>query len=153
MSYGMLSITVDKTWSDEPGYIMYYEGVSTQDNKHRILSAHSSDGRIWNKTNKDGPVLDIGTTCDNSEMYDLLLCRVFLLLIYSPTHSHPSHHRIARIYNDMIHRIDDGSQRMYYVGQQQKNTAVGVTKVEYPSNGSKNKVPLSLRSKRKLPKG
>mmetsp|Transcript_24156 Transcript_24156/g.26944 ORF Transcript_24156/g.26944 Transcript_24156/m.26944 type:complete len:126 (+) Transcript_24156:1229-1606(+) len=117
MSYGMLSITVDKTWSDEPGYIMYYEGVSTQDNKHRILSAHSSDGRIWNKTNKDGPVLDIGTTCDNSEI------------------------------------IDDGSQRMYYVGQQQKNTAVGVTKVEYPSNGSKNKVPLSLRSKRKLPKG
>jgi len=59
--------TVDKTWSDEPGYIMYYEGVSTQDNKHRILSAHSSDGRIWNKTNKDGPVLDIGTTYDNSD--------------------------------------------------------------------------------------
>mmetsp|Transcript_19001 Transcript_19001/g.21253 ORF Transcript_19001/g.21253 Transcript_19001/m.21253 type:complete len:143 (-) Transcript_19001:339-767(-) len=134
MSYGMLSITVDKTWSDEPGYIMYYEGVSTQDNKHRILSAHSSDGRIWNKTNKDGPVLDIGTTCDNSDDdTDTWDC--------------------DGVGSPHILRIDDGSQRMYYVGQQQKNTAVGVTKVEYPSNGSKNKVPLSLRSKRKLPKG
>jgi len=130
----MLSITVDKTWSDEPGYIMYYEGVSTQDNKHRILSAHSSDGRIWNKTNKDGPVLDIGTTCDNSDDdTDTWDC--------------------DGVGSPHILRIDDGSQRMYYVGQQQKNTAVGVTKVEYPSNGSKNKVPLSLRSKRKLPKG
>jgi len=130
----MLSITVDKTWSDEPGYIMYYEGVSTQDNKHRILSAHSSDGRIWNKTNKDGPVLDIGTTYDNSDDdTDTWDC--------------------DGVGSPHILRIDDGSQRMYYVGQQQKNTAVGVTKLEYPSNGSKNKVPLSLRSKRKLPKG
>jgi len=130
----MLSITVDKTWSDEPGYIMYYEGVSTQDNKHRILSAHSSDGRIWNKTNKDGPVLDIGTTCDNSDDdTDTWDC--------------------DGVGSPHILRIDDGSQRMYYVGQQQKNTAVGVTKLEYASNGSKNKVPLSLRSKRKLPKG
>ena len=30
--------------------------------------------------------------------------------------------------------MDDGSQRMYYVGQQQKNTAVGVAKLEYGSS-------------------
>jgi len=29
--------------------------------------------------------------------------------------------------------MNDGSHRMYYVGQQQKNTAVGVTKLEYGS--------------------
>jgi len=55
--------TYDKntqTWNEEPGYIMYYEGVSTTDQKHRILSATSSDGRSWTKTNDKGPVLDIG---------------------------------------------------------------------------------------------
>jgi len=117
----MLSITVDKTWSDEPGYIMYYEGVSTIDQKHRILSARSSDGRAWIKNNEQGPVLDIGD--DDDETWDC-----------------------DGVGSPHILRMDDGSQRMYYVGQQQKNTAVGVTKVEYPSNGSKNKVPLSLRS-------
>jgi hypothetical protein len=30
-------------------------------------------------------------------------------------------------------RIDDGSQRMYYVGQQGKDTAIGVAKLELGS--------------------
>jgi hypothetical protein len=41
---------VDESWSDEPGYTMYYEGVSLADNKHRILSATSPDGRTWTKS-------------------------------------------------------------------------------------------------------
>jgi len=97
----------EETWYDEPGYVMYYEGVSTKDNKHRILSAVSTDGRKWVKDNEDGAVLDIGTTdtwdCDG---------------VGSPH----------------ILRMDDGSQRMYYVGQQKKNTAVGVAKLEFGSN-------------------
>ena len=44
-------------WSDAPGYTMYYEGVSTIDNKHRIMMAESKDGRKWTKK---GVVLDVG---------------------------------------------------------------------------------------------
>ena len=33
-----------------------------------------------------------------------------------------------------ILRMDDGSQRMYYVGQKGKKTAIGVAKLEYGSN-------------------
>ena len=36
---------------------MYYEGVSSSDNKHRILMAKSRDGRTWTKT---GLALDVG---------------------------------------------------------------------------------------------
>eukprot|EP00751_Fragilariopsis_kerguelensis_P036530 CAMPEP_0170954814 /NCGR_PEP_ID=MMETSP0735-20130129/32777_1 /TAXON_ID=186038 /ORGANISM="Fragilariopsis kerguelensis, Strain L26-C5" /LENGTH=523 /DNA_ID=CAMNT_0011366505 /DNA_START=66 /DNA_END=1637 /DNA_ORIENTATION=- len=98
-----------QTWYDEPGYIMYYEGVSTQDQKHRILSATSSDGRSWTKTNDNGPVLDIGD--NDEETWDC-----------------------DGVGSPHILRMDDGSQRMYYVGQQQKKTAVGVAKLEYGSN-------------------
>jgi hypothetical protein len=51
---------VDESWSDEPGYIMFYEGVSLADNKHRILSATSPDGRTWTKSSESIAVLDIG---------------------------------------------------------------------------------------------
>ena len=45
------------TWSDSPGYTMLYEGVSSIDNKHRIMMAESSNGRKWTKK---GVVFDIG---------------------------------------------------------------------------------------------
>lgn len=45
-------------WEDASGYVMYYEGVSKEDNKHRIMMAVSDDGRSWTKK---GVVLDIGT--------------------------------------------------------------------------------------------
>ncbi|KAL3901096.1 MAG: hypothetical protein SGARI_006124 [Bacillariaceae sp.] len=82
------------------GYIMYYEGVSKKDNKHRIMMAISDDGRAWNKL---GVVMDVGDDglwdCDG---------------VGSPH----------------ILRMLDGSQRMYYVGQSGTETAIGVAKME-----------------------
>jgi len=100
-----------QTWYDEPGYVMYYEGVSTKDNKHRILSAVSADGRKWIKDNENGPVLDIGDSSTTDTAWDC-----------------------DGVGSPHILRMDDGSQRMYYVGQQKKNTAVGVAKLEFGSN-------------------
>jgi len=98
---------VDETWSDAPGYTMLYEGVSTVDNKHRILKATSPDGRTWTK---QGIVLDLGSD-ENGGDWD---CDG----VGSPN----------------VLRIDDGSERMYYVGQKGKETAIGQAKLEFESN-------------------
>ena len=45
-------------WEEEENsWIMFYEGVSPEDGKHRILSAESSNMKTWKKT---GLALDIG---------------------------------------------------------------------------------------------
>ena len=44
-------------WEDSSGYTMFYEGVSEQDNKHRIMKAESADGKTWKKM---GVMFDIG---------------------------------------------------------------------------------------------
>lgn len=49
------------SWSEADGFIMFYEGVSSEDNKHRILKATSKDGFTWEK---DGLVLDISSDPD-----------------------------------------------------------------------------------------
>lgn len=46
------------TWDFLNGYTMYYEGVSPEDNKHRIMMAKSEDGRKWTKT---GVAMDVGS--------------------------------------------------------------------------------------------
>lgn len=97
---------LDETWSDTPGYTMLYEGVSSIDNKHRIFKATSPDGRVWTK---EGLVLDIGDYENDDWDCDG---------VGSPN----------------ILRMDDGSQRMYYVGQNGKNTAIGVAKLGNGSN-------------------
>lgn len=94
----------EQTWKDAPGYTMLYEGVSSQDNKHRILMADSMDGRTWNKK---GVVLDLG----ESQSWDC-----------------------DGVGSPHVLRMDDGSQRMYYVGQQGSETAIGVAKLELHSN-------------------
>lgn len=94
----------EQTWKDAPGYTMLYEGVSSQDNKHRILMADSMDGRTWNKK---GVVLDLG----ESQSWDC-----------------------DGVGSPHVLRMDDGSQRMYYVGQQGSETAIGVAKMELHSN-------------------
>lgn len=45
------------TWKDAPGYTMLYEGVSPEDQKHRIMKATSVDGKKWNKM---GVAFDVG---------------------------------------------------------------------------------------------
>lgn len=49
------------SWKELTSWTMFYEGVSPDDNKHRILSATSKDGRKWTKT---GLALDLGTDDD-----------------------------------------------------------------------------------------
>lgn len=44
------------SWEQAPGFTMYFEGVSTKDNKHRILKATSKDGFKWEKK---GLLLDV----------------------------------------------------------------------------------------------
>ena len=46
-----------QVWTDAPGYTMLYEGVSEEDNKHRIMKAESVDGKSWIKM---GLVFDVG---------------------------------------------------------------------------------------------
>jgi hypothetical protein len=49
------------TWKDIDGYTMYYEGVSKEDGKHRIMMAQGMDGRKWTK---QGVVVDVGESDD-----------------------------------------------------------------------------------------
>lgn len=86
-------------WIYQDYWIMYYEGVSKKDGKHRILAAESKDLRKWKKI---GVALDIGE--DGS--WD--------------SHGVGAPHLI---------RLDDGSTRMYYTGQcADGKTAIGVAK-------------------------
>jgi hypothetical protein len=38
------------SWRELPGWIMYYEGISAVDGKHRIMEARSKDGAAWTKS-------------------------------------------------------------------------------------------------------
>jgi predicted GH43/DUF377 family glycosyl hydrolase len=90
-------------WVEKPNsWKMYYEGVSPEDDKHRILLAVSRDARQWNKV---GLALDVG----------------------SHEHAFDSH----GVSSPHIIRLDDGTQRMYYTGQNaQGHTAIGVAKLD-----------------------
>jgi len=82
-------------------FVMFYDGVSSKDNKHRICAAVSEDGvGNWRKV---GVVLDLPEDVDSWDGYGL---------------SNP--HAIE---------LDDGTVRMYYIGQDKNgNTAVGVAR-------------------------
>lgn len=83
----------------EGGWVMYYEGVSKEDGKHRVMAAESKDGRTWTKA---GVVLDIGAE-DEWDHFG----------VGSPH----------------ILRMDDGTSRMYYTGQgKDGSTAIGVAR-------------------------
>lgn len=45
------------TWTNAAGWTMYYEGVSKEDDKHRIMMAESQDGVTWEKR---GLAVDVG---------------------------------------------------------------------------------------------
>jgi Glycosyl hydrolases family 32 N-terminal domain len=48
-------------WKQLDSWTMYYEGVSKEDNKHRIMMATSKDGKKWEKA---GLVFDVGSSDD-----------------------------------------------------------------------------------------
>lgn len=93
-----------KVWeSTMGGYTMYYEGVSSKDNKHRIMAATSTDGRNWTK---QGVVLDIGKEEEGGWDFN-------------------------GVGSPHLLRLDDGTVRMYYTGQGKDGmTAIGIAKLE-----------------------
>jgi hypothetical protein len=92
----------DGMWKEEDGWVMFYEGVSNEDDKHRIMMAESTDGRSWKKC---GVVFDVGTS---NEAWDA-----------------------GGVGSPHVLRLDDGSMRMYYTGQgNDDSTAIGVAKAE-----------------------
>mmetsp|Transcript_12177 Transcript_12177/g.22815 ORF Transcript_12177/g.22815 Transcript_12177/m.22815 type:complete len:458 (-) Transcript_12177:85-1458(-) len=89
--------TDDGTWENDKGWYMFYEGVSLEDGKHRIMAAESDDLRKWKKL---GVILDVGE--DGS--WDF-----------------------GGVGSPHLLRLDDGSTRMYYTGQcADGRTAIGV---------------------------
>lgn len=87
-------------WKEKDSWRMYYEGVSRDDAKHRIMMATSKNGKTWTKV---GLAFDVG----EPESWD---CEG----VGSP-------HTI---------RMDDGTERMYYTGQGKGgSTAIGVAKL------------------------
>jgi len=86
---------------DKKLFVMFYDGVSGKDNKHRICAAVSEDGiGNWRKV---GIVLDLP---EDNEEWD--------------GHGLSNPHAIE---------LDDGTVRMYYIGQDKNgNTAVGVAR-------------------------
>jgi len=86
--------------SKKEGWLMMYEGISSEDGKHRILAAESVDGKVWTKL---GLMLDVGGKDDNWDAKS----------VGSPH----------------VLRMDDGALRMYYVGENKDGqTAVGVAR-------------------------
>lgn len=93
------SYTEEGKWENTNDWMMLYEGASSQDGKHRIMAAESSDLRTWTKC---GVVLDVG----DEGTWDF--------------HGVGAPHLL---------RLDDGTTRMYYTGQgENDSTAIGVAK-------------------------
>jgi predicted GH43/DUF377 family glycosyl hydrolase len=91
----------DGRWENAKGWIMFYEGVSMKDGKHRIMAAESEDLRQWKKL---GVVFDVG----EKGSWDF-----------------------GGVGSPHMLRLDDGSMRMYYTGQNENGkTAIGVAKSE-----------------------
>jgi hypothetical protein len=92
-------------WKEKNSWTMYYEGVSPDDSKHRVMMATSTDTVRWTK---QGVALDIG---DGPDAWDF-----------------------AGVGAPHVLRIDDGSLRMYYTGQgSDGKTRIGVAKLS-PGN-------------------
>ena len=98
----------DGLWDDtagggasSEGWIMFYEGVSSADGRHRILAAESDDLRNWTKV---GLALDVGR--DEDGAWDA-----------------------GGVGSPHVIRLDDGFYRMYYTGEgMDGRTAIGVAK-------------------------
>jgi hypothetical protein len=88
-------------WTEKYSWTMYYEGVSPNDNKHRVMVATSRDSKTWTK---QGVALDVGA---DSDAWDF-----------------------GGVGAPHVLRMDDGSSRMYYTGQSSDGrTAIGVAKL------------------------
>jgi hypothetical protein len=105
-----------KEEDDAPSqWIMYFEGVSSVDGKHRILMAESTNLKEWKKI---GLALDVGSSSsdgnDNDDDDD-----------GTTTKSWDS----KGVGSPHVIRLDDGTYRMYYTGEgMDGSTAIGVAR-------------------------
>lgn len=97
------TLNADGLWDEEGlGWVMFYEGVSISDGKHRILAAESDDLLSWKKVGNEGLVLDVGQEDD----WDA-----------------------KSVGSPHVIRLNDGFFRMYYTGEgSDGQTAIGVAK-------------------------
>jgi len=97
------TLNADGLWEEEGlGWVMFYEGVSVSDGKHRILAAESDDLLSWKKVGNEGLVLDVGQEDD----WDA-----------------------KSVGSPHVIRLNDGFFRMYYTGEgSDGQTAIGVAK-------------------------
>ena len=107
-----------KEEDDAPSqWIMYFEGVSSVDGKHRILMAESTNLKEWKKI---GLALDVGSSSsdgnDNDDDDDD---------DGTTTKSWDS----KGVGSPHVIRLDDGTYRMYYTGEgMDGSTAIGVAR-------------------------
>lgn len=95
------TLNADGFWEEDgQGWMMFYEGVSPEDGKHRILAAESDDLKSWKKL---GLVVDVG---EGDDAWDS-----------------------QGVGSPHVIRLDDGFFRMYYTGEgSDGQTAIGVAK-------------------------
>ena len=87
-------------------WIMFYEGVSSKDGKHRVLMTESDDLQIWNEL---GLALDTGANKEDDNNHAAWDSKG----VGSPH----------------VIRLDDGTFRMYYTGENDTGqTAIGVAR-------------------------
>lgn len=111
------TLTTDGFWEDnDEGYVMFYEGVSSEDGKHRILAAESDDFKSWKKL---GLVMDVG---EGDEAWDS-----------------------KGVGSPDVMRLDDGYYRMYYTGEgADGQTAIGVSKSVDLSSWAREQAEVSF---------
>lgn len=113
-----------RTWKTTEGWVMFYEGVSPEDSKHRIFMAESTDGRKWSKC---GVAFDVGETDDSWDHGGVGSPHV-IRYVFHETKGYEFTYNVSTF---AMLRLDDGTSRMYYTGQgTDGSTAIGVAKLE-----------------------
>lgn len=101
----------DGMWVEGRSWMMFYEGVSIEDGRHRILAAESDDLREWKRL---GLALDVGRKAGGEDDFD-----------GDDVDAWDS----RGVGSPHVIRLDDGYFRMYYTGEgSDGRTAIGVAR-------------------------
>ncbi|KAL3821989.1 hypothetical protein ACHAXA_002975 [Cyclostephanos tholiformis] len=110
------SLNEDGLWEQDAtgkaSWMMFYEGVSIEDGRHRILAAESDDLRVWTKL---GLALDVGGAGEGGGNDD--------------NDGDDEAWDSRGVGSPHVIRLDDGFFRMYYTGEgSDGRTAIGVAR-------------------------
>ncbi|KAL3763152.1 hypothetical protein ACHAW5_004655 [Stephanodiscus triporus] len=110
----------DGTWVEGRSWMMFYEGVSIEDGRHRILAAESDDLREWRRL---GLALDVGRKAGGEDDID-----------GDDDDDNDDDDDVDAwdsrgVGSPHVIRLDDGYFRMYYTGEgSDGRTAIGVAR-------------------------